>query len=337
MDWHQFTAIASNHMVLQMMYPELLQYKLLHYLPADLQSHLKEIYTQNTKRNEIILSQISNVSELLQKNNITAIFLKGAGILLDDNYGDPGKRIMEDIDILTHPNDWMKTVKLLLSNGYKSSYTPEISALAKRKHYPRMSVASEPAEIEIHQTAVKAQWANKLSFDLLYKNSIPSTINPQILVLNDSFKIIHSALHTMKEHIGFKTAHIRLREMKDVEVLSKNVKPEKILHQYTWFQKEILSLLKLTESVFHLPSNVDLPSTFSSSFFLFRHKLNLNNNFILFLTLFMLRIPKKIYIHYIKVPTLAIFTKKERKRFLRKIVKASTWRRHFRSYFKVFR
>jgi len=337
MDWYQFTAIASNHLVLQMLYPELKQFQLLNYLPSDLQSHLKEVYKLNKIRNENILEQISGVSRLLIKNNIKGIFLKGAGILMDDSYGDPGKRIMEDIDILTSREDWGKTVDLLISEGYSSRSVPDKSYRHKIKHYPRLSKASETAEIEIHQTAVKAYYADRLPFELLYKNSIPSKINKQALILNDSFKIIHSSLHTMKEHRGYKSAHIRLREMKDIEELSKNVNQLEILQQYPWYHKEIISLFKLTESVFHIPQNKALSDTFASSFFLFRHRLNLNNNFILWLTLILIRFPKKIFVHYIKVPFLAIITKKERKKFIKKIVKAETWKKHFRSYGKQLR
>lgn len=334
-DWHQFTAIANNHLVLQMMYPELMRYKLLDYLPTELQSHIKKVYNLNTDRNHKILGQISDISDLLFKNNIKAIFLKGAGILLDDSYQDNGCRIMEDIDILTSQKDWQKTVQLIISNGYSPRFIPDESYLSKRKHYPRLSKASEPAEIEIHQTAVKARYAKKLSFDLLYKNAIPSKINHQAFVLNDTYKIIHSALHTMIEHKGFKTAHIRFREMKEIEMLSKKVNLKEITNLYPWFHKEIISLLKLTESVFHLPHNKNLQPSLSTSFFLYRHRLNLNNNIFLFLTLILLIYPKKVYIHYIKVPVLAIFSKKERHRFLLKIFKAKTWRRHFRSYGKL--
>ena len=117
-DWKLFTSIASNHYLLQAIYPIYKKKKLLVYLPVELTEHLGNIHILNSGRNREILKQISSLSSLLRENNIRHLFLKGSALLLNRIYEEEGSRIMEDIDVLVNEEDYGNTIHLLLDNGY---------------------------------------------------------------------------------------------------------------------------------------------------------------------------------------------------------------------------
>jgi hypothetical protein len=60
----------------------------LHYLPTDLVAYMKHITDLNRERNQQIVEQAKEINELLLTNNITPIFLKGTGNLLEGLYDD---------------------------------------------------------------------------------------------------------------------------------------------------------------------------------------------------------------------------------------------------------
>jgi len=78
-------------------------------VPDVLEQHLKEIYTLNRTRNEQILLQVKEMNATLNAANISPIYLKGTGNLIDGIYGDIGERIIGDIDFLVAEKDFLTT------------------------------------------------------------------------------------------------------------------------------------------------------------------------------------------------------------------------------------
>ena len=61
---------------------------------------MKHITDLNRDRNKQIISQAQDLNTLLLNNNITPIFLKGTGNLLEGLYDDIAERMLGDIDFL---------------------------------------------------------------------------------------------------------------------------------------------------------------------------------------------------------------------------------------------
>ena len=68
-----------------------------------------------------LINEISSINKLLIQNNIKPIFLKGAYFYLKGIQN----RYCQDIDILITKNDYKKTIKILLDNGYKFTHNRE--------------------------------------------------------------------------------------------------------------------------------------------------------------------------------------------------------------------
>ena len=74
---------------------------------------MEYITNLNRDRNKQIISQAQDLNTLLLKNNITPIFLKGTGNLLEGLYDDIAERMVGDIDFIFSKIDFPKAITLL--------------------------------------------------------------------------------------------------------------------------------------------------------------------------------------------------------------------------------
>src|SRR5690606_6844329 len=142
------------------------------FLPEEPVGTLTEIYELNCRRNAQILQQVDQLCEVLHREKIYPVFLKGAAHLLMDLYGDPGERIIHDIDLLVDEEDYLRTVGLLKRSGY--GYPPEgYGDFRRLKHYPPLHKKGEPAVVEIHRPAVPQAYAGTFSTREIIRNRQP--------------------------------------------------------------------------------------------------------------------------------------------------------------------
>ncbi|TPW18367.1 MAG: Uncharacterized protein FD130_288 [Halothiobacillaceae bacterium] len=125
------SAIHNNHIIwvnlLQqagvqrctpLLFVRLNQYRLWSELPAPIQQIIQAAYQKNLQRNAVLQTELSALLAAFQHSGIESLLLKGAATFCDNLYGDPGARVMGDLDILVHPNDVEKCKKILTSQGY---------------------------------------------------------------------------------------------------------------------------------------------------------------------------------------------------------------------------
>lgn len=84
------------------------------------QESLQARYKSQWIHNQILLSELRELSKDLQKNNLFAIILKGIH-LLEDLYTDVGSRFMSDIDLLISAEKVEIFEMILKQNGYQKS------------------------------------------------------------------------------------------------------------------------------------------------------------------------------------------------------------------------
>lgn len=87
---------------------------LLQYLPEELVNYMIHITDLNRERNKQIIKQAKEINSLLLANDITPIFLKGTGNLLEGLYADIAERMVGDIDFIVS-----KTITLIQLNLLK--------------------------------------------------------------------------------------------------------------------------------------------------------------------------------------------------------------------------
>jgi hypothetical protein len=227
--WTVFVKIASDHLVLPVIYINFRDHDFLKFLPDDLVQHLQHIYNLNLERNKKILKQIDEINQLLSQSNITPIYLKGAGNLLDGLYPDIGARMMGDIDFLVSDDDFLKAADILKNVGYFHTleYVPKFRY--RYKHYPRMGKKGTPAEVEIHRRVVYKGY-KYFGFELIDKEKKRIPCDYPCYVMSDRHNLIMNLYHAyLADELSTSTT---LRLFYDYYLLSQKVDAIKT---FEWF------------------------------------------------------------------------------------------------------
>ncbi|WP_297815731.1 nucleotidyltransferase family protein [uncultured Polaribacter sp.] len=107
-DWDAVVKVSTGHFVFPALYCNLKRAHFLHYLPEELVNYMVHITDLNRERNQKIIAQAKEINELLLANNITPIFLKGTGNLLEGLYEDIAERMVGDMDFIVSKEEYRK-------------------------------------------------------------------------------------------------------------------------------------------------------------------------------------------------------------------------------------
>ena len=146
-DWDAVVKVSTAHYVFPALYCNLKRANFLKYLPADLVNYMEHITDLNRDRNKQIISQAQDLNTLLLNNNITPIFLKGTGNLLEGLYDDIAERMVGDIDFIFSKEDYPKAITVLKGNGYSEVDKYEYY-IPRTKHNRRLQKENNIAAIE---------------------------------------------------------------------------------------------------------------------------------------------------------------------------------------------
>lgn len=150
-NWDALVIIGSKQLVIPALYCRLKSRNLLTQLPEGLELYLKDIATQNLKRNTAILHQIKTLTLLLNSHNIKHTFLKGAALLAAGYFEDLSERMIGDIDILIDLKDLQPAFKLLKASAYKPIDETFGADFFEHKHLPRLTSSSHICAVELHR------------------------------------------------------------------------------------------------------------------------------------------------------------------------------------------
>jgi hypothetical protein len=199
LDWSLYLRIATQHGVLPLCCQRLMtlaEYQ----IPPEETTHWKAALQANTQNNFRLAWKLVECVELLEKNGIECIILKGPVFALQA-YGDLTLRQYSDLDILIHQIDFTKTYDLLV----KSGYTPTLKFDKKQIKFKvrsdnHFSFTRQGDVFEVHWKIVGGGPPNplppepiweELSFVQVFDKDI-SCLSPNNTIL---FTCIHGAKH----------------------------------------------------------------------------------------------------------------------------------------------
>ena len=228
-DWDAVVKVSTSHYVFPALYCNFKRADFLKYLPADLVNYMKHITDLNRDRNKQIISQAQDLNTLLLNNNITPIFLKGTGNLLEGLYDDIAERMVGDIDFLLSKKDSSSTFKILKSNNY---YTAEnlLNNPPDHRHFPRLVKQENIAAVEIHKEVTIEKHRDEFNYKIISEDA--QQIN-DFLVLNFENQLSLSIIASQINDSGFNLKKISLRSAYDVFLLSKKVDTKKAISKFT--------------------------------------------------------------------------------------------------------
>ena len=156
-DWESILMMASSGLILPHIYVSLRNQKLLDFLEEDFVAYLHEIYILNKERNEALIYQAQVITDLLQKEGIEFVFLKGTALLISDYYSDIGSRMVGDIDLLVNEQDQERTDALFRKAGYFNNVAKTSIGkldLADHRHLSRLVHSDFIGAVEIHKRVI---------------------------------------------------------------------------------------------------------------------------------------------------------------------------------------
>lgn len=265
-DWDNMVNIASHHLMLPALYCRLKEKGLLLLIPEDLSIYLEEITTINRGRNEILLKEVHEISEILKNENIEHVFIKGTALIASDVFKDHGERMIGDIDILVAEHQIYTAFDIMTNNGYTQSLERDYKSDTGR-HLQRQVSPHKFGAIELHSEILHHTQKHLILKEQVLKNkriindiAVPSlkdsiTISILALQINDKahlfgylqFKTIYDCLA-----LGLANNQTLLKE------LATKKYSQSFLHISSVFFKELTP---------EKPSNY---STFLKHYFVFR-------------------------------------------------------------------
>ena len=208
--------IVSSHLMLPSLYVNLKEKNYLKYIPNNLNSYLREIYDLNQKRNEILLKEVKTLEDLLTKNKIDHVFLKGTANIIAGIYSDFGERMLGDIDILVKNSDKQRVIGLMNRSGFNfiSDYDFfETIHLNKQIHNKNLFA------VEIHLKLLHSK--NKLlRSEAMLENKIRRS---DIFIPNYLFQLMHNIYNYQINDKGFENLSYSYRSIYDTFLILKKI------------------------------------------------------------------------------------------------------------------
>lgn len=210
--------LASGHLMLPALFFNIDKKKVSYLFPEDFIAYIKNIHAINKARNTLLLAEAKELSELLYKNNINHIFLKGTALLLSNVFEDIGERMIGDIDFIIQHKDEQKVEKVLKINNNDKSHTINLFSVFKPTHLARRVNKNKTIAIEPHLELLESinRWVfNSKELINDFKNKTKTIKTP-----SKNFLIDHCILGAQIRNHGFINSSYDHRSIYDVYKLN---------------------------------------------------------------------------------------------------------------------
>ncbi|MBO3100247.1 nucleotidyltransferase family protein, partial [Gelidibacter pelagius] len=243
-DWNKVVIVASNHLMLPALYCRLKAKGLLKLIPDDLNDYLKEITDINRGRNEVLLAEANEISEIFKKENIDHVFIKGIALISGETFEDPAERMLSDIDLLVAKNQLQRAFNILTRHGYTETVTSVIER-KNRRHLPRQVSQEKFGAVELHSEILRHKHRYLISSEQVLQNkriingiAIPS-VEDAIRISILAFQINDKA--HLYGYLSFKTIY---------DCLALQLPSKSILLKHLADEKHSQSFLKMSSIFF---------------------------------------------------------------------------------------
>jgi len=251
-DWNKVVQVSTEHYVFPALYCHLKRVDLLSELPKDLVDFMKYITDTNRNRNQQIISQATEINELLLANGITPIFLKGTAFLVEGLYLDSAERMVGDIDFLVSKNQYQKAIQVLKKDAYQLIH-PNTSFLETSKHYPRLVKKGRINAVEIHQEMILKKYTSIFNYDFVQPTIIRKK---RISFMSYTHQILHTIINKQLNDHGYRYKNIALRNYYDLFLLSYKADSLESIYELPTIKKQLNSFLSNASYVFNKPNTI---------------------------------------------------------------------------------
>ena len=209
-DWLATIALANESLTTTNLASALLTREFKGILPEDVRIFLKDVLSRNRKRNQILLSQMSDLIHALNIAGIKPMLLKGSAILATQSSIENAERMVSDIDLLVKDEELLPAISCLESTGY---------AVFDKSGDPRgpitLARVSDVGMVDIH---TRLRGSRKLSASReLYATSRSVTVGSATALLpSPTFQLLHFVLHDQFHSRDYWRGSVDLRHLCDL-------------------------------------------------------------------------------------------------------------------------
>ncbi|WP_397445440.1 nucleotidyltransferase family protein [Polaribacter sp. R77954] len=247
-DWDAVVKVSTGHFVFPALYCNLKRANFLQYLPEDLVAYMKHITDLNRERNQKIIAQAKEINRVLLTNNITPVFLKGTGNLLECLYEDIAERMVGDIDFIVSKKEYPKAIEVLLTFGYETVHKQDYF-YPEFKHYPRIHKKDGKSDtaVEIHKELITEKYAKEFHFDIIKNNT---QYKNGFCVLSDGDQLNLTIIAKQINDFGKDYKTISLRNAYDVFLLAQNTSAKDAISIFNKLHAPLNNFLAICYEVF---------------------------------------------------------------------------------------
>jgi hypothetical protein len=245
-DWDAVVKVSTSHYVFPAIYCNFKRADFLKYLPTDLVEYMKHITNLNRYRNTQIIQQAKDLNSLLLESNISTIFLKGTGNLLEGLYQDIAERMIGDIDFLFSEKDFFKAIDIIKNDNYTKT-EGQLDYFPGFRHYSRLVKQENIAAVEIHKEVTIEKYRGEFNYKIISEDT--QIIN-DFSVLSFENQLSLSIITSQINDYGFEFKNFSLRNAYDVFLLSKKVDTKKAISKFTKLKNPLNCFLANCNLVF---------------------------------------------------------------------------------------
>jgi hypothetical protein len=200
-DWKYFAALSSKHGVTALVYNNLEKLDFIQYVPHEVAESLKSALMMNIARNVGFSEAMAGVLQLLNRERIKTVLLKGLALELSV-YGNKGLRQMTDVDILVKREDCIRAGRILMEHGFISKpvksvfHKPILIHLGK--HLPTLT--KNGLHVDLHHELFGT--GKNMLTRLFYETSYETELNGQRVFIPEArnfflYLVKHLHFHEM--------------------------------------------------------------------------------------------------------------------------------------------
>lgn len=254
-NWNGFVQLGSKNMILPAIALKVKQNSLSAFIPPDLDTYLADVLELNRERNRRVINQARYVNDLLKREGINCLFMKGTGNILDGIYSDVGERMVYDLDILVEDKNMLPAAELLRKEGFITQKEFNPRALESTMHYPILLREDLVAGVEVHRMPTQFLYQKKFRAGEVFSQWIPTKREKGFRVMNYRHRIIHNFLHAQLMHSGHYHGDVSLRDLYDLLLLGRKDDLLEVFNSYGYYLNPAYGYLKLMYRIFA----VDMP------------------------------------------------------------------------------
>lgn len=152
----------------------------------------KGIYRKFWAKNHLLFHSAEPVLATLQEAGIETLLFKGSGLILTHNF-DIALRPMDDIDLLVHPEDVEKAVKIIEQLGWQSKSETAINVNPTTKDVSFRNSSGQFLDLHLHSLSAVKWGKHEMEY---WSRALPSILNGlPVKVMGYTDQLIHTIVH----------------------------------------------------------------------------------------------------------------------------------------------